>query len=91
MAEKIRQCWAFHKDGTRCGHPAGHPGDHAVEMTWTDEECALPTEQHVQVPVQVPVPAAAPAPLEEKPVKCVACSHHHKGGACKCGCHEFIG
>lgn len=87
MSEQIRQCWAFHKDGTRCDMPAGHNGDHAVERTWGDSECAIPGQDHVQKPVQVPVPQ----PLVEAPVKCVACGHQHKGGACKCGCHEFIG
>lgn len=83
---EIRQCWAFHKDGTRCDMPAGHPGDHSVQMTWTDSDCAIPGDP-VQKPVQVPLPA----PLVEAPIQCAACKHSHKGGACKCGCYEFIG
>ena len=83
---EIRQCWAFHKDGTRCDMPAAHPGDHSVERTWTDSECAMPT---IIPPAQPPAPL--PPPLVEAPVKCVACGHQHRGGQCKCGCHEFIG
>jgi hypothetical protein len=85
----IRQCWAFHTDGTRCDLPAGHPNDHATERTWTDDECAQPglatpvTENARPVPVVPdPVPAA---------IKCVGCGHAHKGGPCKCQCYEFIG
>ena len=86
----IKQCWAFHKDGARCEHPAGHNGEHVVQKTWTDQDCATPpqpanpvTETSVAVPVtQV---------LQEEIIKCVACSHAHKNGECKCGCHEFIG
>lgn len=82
----IRQCWAFHVDGTRCGHPAGHPGDHAVEITWTDAECAMPSSPN---PIPVPVsPEPAPAPLN---TVCVACQHKHTGSCDACGCYEFIG
>jgi hypothetical protein len=82
-----RQCWAFHNDGTRCQLSADHDGDHAVERTWGDDECAIPT-----VPMQrQPVPAPVATPLVEVTLKCVACGHQHKGGPCKCGCHEFIG
>lgn len=87
--DPIRRCWAFHKDGARCEHPAGHPGKHVVSKEWGDDECAVPNQiaQPVQELVQVPLP--------EQPVieatNCVACNHKHKGGPCKCGCHEFIG
>lgn len=87
----VRRCWAFHRDGARCEHPAGHPGNHVVSKEWTDAECATPGEP-VQNLVRVPViPEEAPPPPPPAPVKCVACQHQHKGGACKCGCHEFIG
>ena len=79
---EIRRCWAFHRDGMRCEHPAGHPGDHAVQRTWDDSDCAIPGQ---------PQPPKTPAPLVEVAVKCVACGHQHKGGECKCGCREFIG
>lgn len=85
--ETIKQCWAFHKDGARCEHPAGHPGNHVVSKEWEDKDCAIPG----QGPVQVPVPQPPAEKLVSAPTKCVACNHQHKGGGCKCGCHEFIG
>jgi hypothetical protein len=84
---EIRQCWAFHRDGARCEHPAGHPGDHAVQKTWTDLECATPGEFEPAPPVVAPVIP----PLVQKVVSCVACQHKHKDGPCKCGCYEFVG
>lgn len=86
---EVRRCWAFHRDGARCEHPAGHPGNHVVSKEWTDAECATPGEP-VQNLVRVPIAPQEP-PTQAPPTKCVACQHHHKGGACKCGCHEFIG
>ena len=82
--EPIRQCWAFNFKGHRCEHPAGHPGNHVVTAEWTDEECYAP-------PTGAPTPAPAPAPATLVTQKCVACQHMHKGGVCKCGCHEHIG
>jgi hypothetical protein len=39
--------------------------------------------------------APLPAPIAEiEPVditSCVACSHKHAAGPCKCGCYEFVG
>jgi hypothetical protein len=83
---EIKQCWAFHRDGTRCGMPAGHPGDHAVERTWDDDDCAMPQPVTRTASVPTAVEVLAPATI-----KCVGCSHSHKGGPCKCGCYEFIG
>lgn len=80
----IRRCWAFHNDGMRCEHPAGHPGQHAVQRTWDDDECAIPGEIKT-------TPPPPPPPLVTEVVSCVACGHKHKGGECKCGCREFIG
>ncbi len=90
MTDTIRQCWAFHKDGTRCDMPAGHPGNHAVERTWTDDECLDPTT--VTKPVVITT-SSGPTTTVTAPVdiNCVACSHKHRGGECKCGCKEFIG
>ena len=81
--------------------PAGHPGNHAITATWTDQECydpsgAIPTPTTNPGKATVPgepgllvtdisEPAAKPVP------RCAACSHSHKGGACKCGCYEHIG
>jgi hypothetical protein len=83
---EIKQCWAFHRDGARCEHPAGHAGDHMIEKTWDDSECAMPGEIKSQPAIPV-----LPQPLTEQPNKCVACGHAHRNGECKCGCHSFIG
>ena len=89
---EIRQCWAFHSDGTRCELPAAHPGDHAVERTWTDAQCATPGQLTVKSePAASNYIDLAKGELVEKQIKCVACGHSHRNGACKCGCHEFIG
>ena len=98
MTEPIRQCWAFHYEGLRCEHPAGHPGDHIVTQTWTDLECATPGEfpvperatlvTHIAQITEAPMPEPAPVVVV---TSCIACSHKHKGGECKCGCYEHIG
>ena len=85
---EVRQCWAFHRDGMRCEHPAGHPGDHVVQKTWNDLQCATPGEFEITPPPAAPIP---PPPVAEEDVKCIACGHKHRSGTCKCGCHEFIG
>lgn len=86
----VRQCWAFHKDGTRCTHPAGHPGNHAVERTWTDKECYAPIRHQLPEPATAVTELASTTITNVAPLKCVACGHSHKGGVCKCGCHEMI-
>ena len=89
---EIRQCWAFHSDGTRCELPAAHPGDHAVERTWTDAQCATPGEFTPQSAPATSNHIQAGVPeLVEKPNKCIACNHAHRNADCKCGCHSFIG
>lgn len=91
MTDTIRQCWAFHRDGMRCEHPAGHAGKHMIATEWDDSECYAPNG--LQPPTLAPTPPiVAPTPEATAPVtKCIACSHAHKSGVCKCGCHEFIG
>jgi len=92
MTETIRQCWAFHRDGARCEHPAGHNGDHVVQKTWKDIECATPGEfESVPERGTYEKTRVAEPVLQEAPNKCVACGHAHRDGQCKCGCHEFIG
>lgn len=92
MTETIRQCWAYHRDGARCEHPAGHPGDHAVQKTWTDLQCATPGEFTHSAPatLMTDTSPAMPAPTPVA-TACIACGHKHKAGECKCGCYEFIG
>jgi len=87
MTETIRQCWAFNKAGNRCDHPAGHPGNHAIETTWTDAECAGAPLPQAQPALSVTDMSPAPTPA----TKCAACSHAHRDGECKCGCYSFIG
>lgn len=92
MTEQIRQCWAYNVAGNRCDHPAGHVGKHMIATEWDDSECYAPSG--FQTPTAVQPPQTQPAPIEVAPVvvtKCIACSHAHKSGVCKCGCHEFIG
>lgn len=84
--ETIRQCWAYNHRGQRCEHPAGHPGNHVISDEWSDDDCFTPTSPAIKPVVPPPVPVAAPTAG-----KCVACSHAHKAGTCKCGCHEHIG
>ncbi len=94
--EKIRQCWAYSKDGVRCEHPAAHSGDHVVEKSWTDEECSDPNKLMTE-PEPKKIDPVDPSKISQSEyrietiVKCVACGHAHKNGECKCGCHEFIG
>lgn len=95
MADTIKQCWAYNIEGQRCEHPAGHPGNHVITAEWTDEECYSPIRHQLpQQPMSEPTTGLVTlvenkAPVE--PAACVACNHHHRGGQCKCGCHEFIG
>lgn len=90
---RVRQCWAFNKDGIRCEHPAGHPGDHVVMASWSDEECYAPGKPQPQPMMQmlptIPVSTTPSTTVESS--KCVGCNHSHRGGPCKCGCYEFIG
>jgi hypothetical protein len=41
-AVAIRQCHSFNRQGQRCEHPAGHPGNHIVTAEWSDEEAWVP-------------------------------------------------
>ena len=92
---EIRQCWAFHYDGFRCEHPAGHTGDHIVTKTWNDLECATPGEfTPAHAALVTDIVHAIPMPEPEAAVVvagCVACGHKHRSSECKCGCYEFIG
>lgn len=87
MTETIRQCWAYNHRGQRCEHPAGHPGNHVITDEWSDDECFTPSKSTPQPRQPIPMPIPEDIPVG----KCVACSHTHKGGQCKCGCHEHIG
>jgi hypothetical protein len=92
----IKQCWAFHWEGMRCEHPAGHNGEHVVQKTWTDQECATPgeflsTPGHSMIGTSVAEYVSDIEPVSEKIIeKCSACNHVHVGGNCKCGCYTHI-
>lgn len=82
-----RQCWAHNSKGDRCQKPPGHKGFHQISIRWEDSECLTPSGQPPQGRPLVEVFAEA----EQQPTRCIACGHLHKGGECKCGCHEHIG
>lgn len=88
--QEIRMCWAISAAlKARCDMPAGHPGDHSISVTWNDDQCWNPV---VDTPIPlVPVEQAKVIPLAQEVLRCVACNHQHKDGACKCGCYEFVG
>lgn len=98
--DQIRQCFAYNIKGERCDHPAGHPGEHAITYSWTDDECYEPgraegipmtkSREEAAIKFMEEHRPVLPEPMPE-PVGCIACQHKHKGGACKCGCYEFIG
>lgn len=93
MADTVRQCWAYNKEGQRCDHPAGHPGNHVIMAEWTDEECFSPIQHQLPKQAVQSKPEPPMTPISPKPevTNCVACQHKHRGGECKCGCYEFIG
>ena len=87
-----RQCWAYGPNG-RCHHPAGHPGDHIIEITWTDNECVTPGQPAPSMTGISPAPAVQePVQVvqDEEPEACIACNHMHKGGECRCGCYNHV-
>jgi len=95
-------CWAYDKQMRRCTLEAGHEKDHAIYITWTDDECFSPedpVQNVVHIPVRIPAEEPSikmemeydPEPIQpKKPDTCVACQHNHVGGECKCGCYAHI-
>lgn len=90
---EIRTCWALNTDGERCAKRASHKGTHSITIEWTDDECYAPKTFH-DIPVKREI-APMPIQIAEIPQSdttlCVACSHKHAAGPCKCGCYEFVG
>jgi hypothetical protein len=87
-------CWAYDKQMRRCTLEAGHSEDHAIYITWTDNECFSP-DQPVHVPVHNQESVGMeydpqPLPPAKTVEACVACQHKHIGGECKCGCYAHI-
>lgn len=94
----LPQCWAYNHTGRRCEQRAGHASKHSYTISWDDDECYNPVTQPPQpvlAAINQAMTAVAQPPVvaTEQPAakKCVACSHMHRGGECKCGCHEHIG
>jgi hypothetical protein len=90
-------CWAFDKQMRRCSLSAGHRGNHQLTVTWADDECfnplvmSIPHEQaepqEINPMLEYDTTPPKPAPVVES---CIACTHKHIGGSCKCGCYEHI-
>jgi hypothetical protein len=75
--EPIRYCRSYNMSGQRCEHPGGHPGDHAIILTWTDEEEWSPdkggftptiTQQEYAALEQPFVPTAPPVVVDDEGV-----------------------
>ena len=85
-----RQCWAYGPNG-RCHHPAGHPGDHLIEITWTDDQCIQPGQPAKAVTgISVAAPEPVREPVREEVEACVACGHMHMSAGCNCGCYKHV-
>jgi hypothetical protein len=92
MADTIRTCWAISAAlKARCDMPAGHTGEHSITVSWSDDQCWSPEfDEPVALTVVQPVPEVVQEVVEEQTEACIACSHMHKAGSCKCGCYEHI-
>ena len=44
------QCFAYSEMGKRCDKTAGHAGLHAVNISWSDEECFTPNTRAIKLP-----------------------------------------
>ena len=98
---EIPRCYAYHLSGSRCEGYAGHPGDHAVGLTWGDDECWTPGVTPITGTLGPAVPAFEPAPTAQPQAEpCVVCNHaeaYHGGDGCTrindegdpCGCYSF--
>lgn len=100
----MSRCWAYSKDKVRCELDAGHDDLHRISAVWSDSECYEPEKTfHTLIPttgttttaitttIAPPPTVPPPPPADPADVRCVACSHRHRAGECKCGCKEFIG
>lgn len=91
----IKKCFAYNIEGLRCMQAAGHDGDHAHAITWTDEECFAPFAVAVPLAQQEPEYTAFPASEQAADTtRCVACSHkvsmHPTGECLSCDCKGVI-
>ncbi len=87
-----RPCWAFNRQRQRCTLFAGHEDDHAIAVTWTDDECFDPTEVPALPvsPISLPIPGVTQTATD----RCFSCECprviHHEGGCEAHGCKTFI-
>lgn len=84
--KKMALCWAFNKDGQRCQQLAGHDGNHAIAVEWSDEECFSPIVH------QLPQPPLWPPtqPATQGSGGCIICEHpHHPNGVCGADDHGY--
>jgi len=94
------QCWAFHTDGTRCQHKAGHGSVHRYTVEWDDQVVWVPAIKPAE-----PVISITDADLEALSSEqvtpagqCVVCHHlrgAHDDDGCQasaaCECLTFVG
>jgi hypothetical protein len=99
----IRPCFAYNLRGERCDMPGGHPGDHAITTTWTDDECYAPgaplamgvADGHIR-PSHGETEHLVDVPVELE--DCAVCEHlaeyHPMQGPCihgGCDCKNYVG
>jgi hypothetical protein len=88
----MSRCWAHNQAHIRCELDAGHNDEHTVYIQWSDDECYDPAATAITEIKKLAAPPPMPEPVAaEVTGACIACSHRHKGGECKCGCYEYIG
>jgi hypothetical protein len=87
-------CHAYSVTLDRCDMPAGHPGDHSITRTWTDDECFVPGAPVTLKEHGAPIPYTLPEP---GPSRCVLCEHKFHNGKCpamdgefSCDCSEGV-
>lgn len=55
VSRETPRCWSYSLEGSRCEEDAGHAGEHAVRLSWTDEQAWTPAKG----PLGAPGPAQA--------------------------------
>jgi hypothetical protein len=96
---EIRPCFAYNQNRLRCDMPGGHPGDHAITTTWTDEECYDPQQTVIYGtgPTVVVGGGGAyqngPPPMDGDSDECLICDHPMHRGMCpvgECECRNGV-
>ena len=90
----VKKCFAYNIEGLRCMQEAGHDGDHAHAITWSDEECFTPFAVAVPLAQQDTYTAFPEEERKADTSKCVACNHlvtmHPDGECLSCDCKAVI-